>query len=344
MGGAAGAGICFSASLAADSGPGPVVVEKGCTARRRACFLRLQSPTSGLAGGGGGRERSWTGSSPRLPPPTSNQARRRRRRGSLRDGPARRERHRRSTYCCCGSPPPPDYCWTYIRLVLYLYTFGLRRCADSTTPFYLPVSGGLAAGVRGKRDPRCCFYHPPWQPLGWRLGWQDRCWTGSLLSTPPAADFGPGPEAATEGCAAGQGIALYASRRLRARPGGCAGGALSWTGSLLSTPPAADFGPGPGPEGAAAGCAAGQEIALYASRRRLRARPGWGGGGPRSWTQMFLSTPLAADFRPRSDGAAEGRAALARSLIFYYKKLFYFNTATSRREAQLCSVTGPYTI
>ena len=41
---------------------------------------------------------------------------------------------------------------------------------------------------------------------------------------------------------------LYASRRqLRASgwPGGGGGGALSWTGSWLSMPPAADFGPGP---------------------------------------------------------------------------------------------------
>ena len=42
-----------------------------------------------------------------------------------------------------GLPPLPDYCWTYIRLALYLYTFGLRMCADSTTPSYLAVSGGL---------------------------------------------------------------------------------------------------------------------------------------------------------------------------------------------------------
>ena len=30
----------------------------------------------------------------------------------------------------------------------------------------------------GKRDLRCCFYHPPWQLLGWRLCWKDGycCW------------------------------------------------------------------------------------------------------------------------------------------------------------------------
>ena len=55
---------------------------------------------------------------------------------------------------------------TYVRAVLYLFTFGRRTCADSTTPSYLAVSGGLAGGVRGKRDLRGCFYHLPWQLLG----------------------------------------------------------------------------------------------------------------------------------------------------------------------------------
>ena len=94
----------------------------------------------------------------------------------LSSGPAdRRELHRRSTYCCCRSPRPLDYCWTYISLVLYLYTFGLRRCANLTTPSYLAVSGGLAGGMWGKRDQLCCFYHPPWQLLGCRLSWIDCC-------------------------------------------------------------------------------------------------------------------------------------------------------------------------
>ena len=54
-------------------------------------------------------------------------------------------------------------------------------------------------------------------------------------------------------------LAFYGSRRrLRALPGGGGGGALSWTGGLLSLPLAAIFGPGPG--GAAEGCAGGREV------------------------------------------------------------------------------------
>ena len=76
----------------------------------------------------------------------------------------------------------------------------------------------------------------------------------------------------------------------------------SWTGSWLSTPPAADF--GPGPEAEADGCAV---FAFYASRRRLLAFP-WGGGGwARSWTGEFLSTPLDTNFGPGPERAAEWR-------------------------------------
>ena len=102
-------------------------------------------------------------------------------------------------------------------------------------------------------------------------------------------NFGPGRKVASEVCAAGQGLcslrlspptsglawrrrqdgefAFYASRRrLWAWPGGGGGGgARSWTEMFLSTPRAADF--GPGPEGAAEGGAAGREFAFQASRR-----------------------------------------------------------------------------
>ena len=201
-------GICFSASLAADFGPGPALVAEGCAAgwgtfflhlspptsglarRRRQrgtqlvlswtwgllctplaaysgpgseaaaegraagrgiCSLRLSPPTSGLAQRGSAgvqldgefalyasRRQADLGPGPgaaakgcaagqgvffvRLSPPTSGRARRVRHPGH-RDRPARRERHRRSTYSFCGSPPLPDYCWTYVRLVLYLYVW-----------------------------------------------------------------------------------------------------------------------------------------------------------------------------------------------------------------------------
>ena len=83
----------------------------------------------------------------------------------------------------------------------------------------------------------------------------------------------------------------------------------SWTGSWLSTPPAADF--GPGPEAEADGCAI---FAFYASRRRLLAFP-WGGGGwARSWTGdsfLRLSTPTSglAQSKRRSGGLRGGESA-----------------------------------
>ena len=61
---------------------------------------------------------------------------------------------------------------------------------------------------------------------------------------------------------------------------------------LFSRPFAADF--GPGLERASESAQLDGEFASYASRRRPRAWPG--GGEPRSWTEIFLSTPLAADF------------------------------------------------
>ena len=132
-------------------------------------------------------------------------------------------------------------------------------------------------------------------------------------------------------------FALHASRRrIRAWLGGGGGGALSWTGSLLSTPLAADF--GPGPEAAAGrgvcflrlppstsglarrGRRRGAQLEIFLSTPRAADSgpgPGVGGGGARSWTGSLPSTPLAADFGPRPEGAVEGRAAWARSLLFY---------------------------
>ena len=67
-------------------------------------------------------------------------------------------------------------CWTTartsVRVGLYLYTCDLGM--------YLAVSGRLAGGS-GERDLRGCFYHLPWQLLGWRLGWKDCCCGWLLL-------------------------------------------------------------------------------------------------------------------------------------------------------------------
>ena len=90
---------------------------------------------------------------------------------------------------CTGGAPTAaaesHCCWTgagtYVRAGLYLYTFGRRTCADSTTPSYLAVSGGLAGRVWGKKDLRCCFYHPPLQLLCLRLGWKDCCYCWLVL-------------------------------------------------------------------------------------------------------------------------------------------------------------------
>ena len=114
-----------------------------------------------------------------------------------------------------------------------------------------------------------------------------RSWTGNLFFTPLAADIGPGPEEAAGVRAAGRGVCslrlspaspptsgLARRRRWRgaqldgefstplianfgaAGPEGTGGARTqgSWTGNLLSTPLATDF--GPGPEGAGEGCSA----------------------------------------------------------------------------------------
>ena len=126
---------------------------------------------------------------------------------------ARRERHRRSTYCCCGKPPLLDWCWTHVRVGLYRFAFRRRLRA-------WPGEGVGGAPTAAQLD-------------------------GELLSTPLAADFGPGPEASAEGRATGRGIRVP---RLSSPTSGLARmgqrGARSWTRSLLFMPLAANFGPG----------------------------------------------------------------------------------------------------
>ena len=156
---------------------------------------------------------------------------------------------------------------------------------------------------------------------------------------------------------------------------------------LFSSPFAADF--GFGLERASEGAQLDGEFAFYASRRRLRAWPG--GGGPHSWTEIFLSTPLTAvsgigpaagrrgaqldeefchaplatDFGPGPDGAAGGAQVGAEFAFLRFSPptsglawmgrwrgalpwrgacLSLFHSLASRREAKLCSVTGPNTI
>ena len=71
------------------------------------------------------------------------------------------------------------------------------------------------------------------------------------------------------------------------------------------------------------------EFSLHVSRRRLRAWPGGGSGDVRS------STPLAADLGPGPEWAAEVL------LPWHGVSFSIFHSMASRREAKLCSVTGP---
>ena len=109
---------------------------------------------------------------------------------------------------------------------------------------------------------------------------------------------------------------MYASSSLlRAWPGGGSGGARSWTGSLLCTPLAANFGPGPEAAAGRGVCFVflspqTSDLALRRQRRgalldgeisfhshcRLRAWPGGGSGGALSWTRaccLRLSQPTS---------------------------------------------------
>ena len=155
-----------------------------------------------------------------------------------------------------------------------------------------------------------CFLRlpPPTSGLARRRQQRGARLDRELLRTPLSlADFGPGPEAAAEGRSAGRGVCF-----------------------LRLSPPTLGLARIRRQDG---------EFAFYASRRRLRAWLGGGGCGARSWVQIFLSTPRAADFGPRPEGAVEGRAAFWPGVCFSI-----FRSLASRRKARLCSVTGPNTI
>ena len=117
------------------------------------------------------------------------------------------------------------------------------------------------------------------------------CLSPPRLSTPLAANFGPGPEATAEGRSAGLGVCF---ERLAPPTSG-----QYWRRQRRGTQLDVEF-------------------ALYASRRRLRAWPGGGGGGRRSWTGSLLSMPPAADFGPGLEEAAVGSAA---GRIYFFLRL-----------------------
>ena len=225
-------------------------------------------------------------------------------RDTLRSPPgqlALRERHRRSTYCCCGKPPLLYCCWN-VRAGLYLYTFGLRTCADPTTPSYLAVSSGLAGGVRGKRDLRGYFYHPPLAAA--RV---EALLEGLLLRLALA-----GPAGDPNNALLRRRHEFYVADTLRSPPGQLGGRERHRrsTYCCCGTPPLLDW------------CWTHVRVglyrfALYASRRRLRAWPGGGGGGARSWTRSLLFYASRRQLRPWPGWGGGGCAALVWSLPFY---------------------------
>ena len=206
---------------------------------------------------------------------------------------------------------------------VYFWSQNVRRLDDSLLPRHLWRAGRR---MRGKRGPRCCFYHPPWQQLGWRLGWKDCsgccCWlwldllaiSRTLLSV------------------AVSGVMLPTVRDLAGKKTKQAMKEVALHPPLSAGPAGGrPYGSGTGGAPAATPLAAN---ALYASRRRLRAWPGAAEAGSAGLGVCFLRfspptsgqalrrrqrgvqldreslcTPLAADFGPGPEGAAKGCSA-----------------------------------
>ena len=108
-----------------------------------------------------------------------------------------------------------------------------------------------------------------WPGDGGRGGRRPRSWTGSLLFTQLAADFGPGPDAAEEGGGAGRGVCSLRLAPLIFGPGPEAaadgGGAGRGVCSLRPSPPTW----GLTRRRRRMGAQLDGEFALYASSRRV---------------------------------------------------------------------------
>ena len=144
--------------------------------------------------------------------------------------------------------------------------------------------GPEAAAEESAAGRRHCFLllSPVTSGLARRRRWMGRSWAGSLLCMPRAGDFGPSPEAAAEGGAAGRRVCFLclapATLGLAWRRRG------SWTGSLLCMPSADDLGPRAG-------------LRLVGHDRRVR-RVVWRGVSP--LLSLSLSFPRTSPPSPLS--------------------------------------------
>ena len=151
-----------------------------------------------------------------------------------------------------------------------------------------------------------------------------------MLCTPPAADFGPGLEVAAEGYAAGRGVCFLRlsppisgqARRRRRREA-----QLDRVSALYASCRRLRARPGGSGGG---GCGWIGVCSLRLSPLRLRAWPGGGGRRARSWTGSLLSTPLAADSGPgtEAEGGPTRRAGPAEAASEEHLLLLRIATAS----------------